>query len=458
VDKLVFIVDDEKAISRLLTHWVKEKWGYKTEVFENGEEMLKKLSLNPDLILLDIMLPGVDGIEILKKIKKTDANYPVIMLSAQGSVEIAVEALRLGAFDYFPKPIDIQRLEPALKNAIKNFDLQRELMLLKETVQREYGFDNVISADKKMQDVFKLVTKVLDNDITVLIQGESGTGKELIARAVHYNGLRKEKPFVVVNCASIPRELLESELFGHEKGSFTGAYQRKIGKFELAKDGTLFLDEVGDLHMALQAKLLRVIQQKEFERVGGTEVIKTDVRIISATNKDLKIAVDTKEFREDLFYRLNSFPIFIPPLRERRGDILILIEYFIVQGNKKLNKNIKGFSKKALKLFYDYSWPGNVRELENTVDRCMILTESDIIDTDVLPLNMKAADVSLSGNLPGSFFMDDSVIIPFERLKEEAIRHALKITKGNILETAKKLHIGRATLYRLMEKYKIPND
>lgn len=458
MDKLVFIVDDEKAISRLLTHWVKEKWGYKTEVFENGEEMLKKLSLNPDLILLDIMLPGVDGIEILKKIKKTDANYPVIMLSAQGSVEIAVEALRLGAFDYFPKPIDIQRLEPAIKNAIKNFDLQRELMLLKETVQREYGFDNVISADKKMQDVFKLVTKVLDNDITVLIQGESGTGKELIARAVHYNGLRKEKPFVVVNCASIPRELLESELFGHEKGSFTGAYQRKIGKFELAKDGTLFLDEVGDLHMALQAKLLRVIQQKEFERVGGTEVIKTDVRIISATNKDLKIAVDTKEFREDLFYRLNSFPIFIPPLRERRGDILILIEYFIVQGNKKLNKNIKGFSKKALKLFYDYSWPGNVRELENTVDRCMILTESDIIDTDVLPLNMKAADVSLSGNLPGSFFMDDSVIIPFERLKEEAIRHALKITKGNILETAKKLHIGRATLYRLMEKYKIPND
>jgi len=458
VDKLVFIVDDEKAISRLLTHWVKEKWGYKIEVFENGEEMLSKLYLNPDLILLDIMLPGIDGIEILKRIKNVDPNYPIIMLSAQGSIEIAVEALRLGAFDYFPKPIDIQRLEPAIKNAIKNFDLQRELMLLKETVQREYGFENVISADKKMQDVFKLVSKVLDNDITVLIQGESGTGKELIAKAIHYNGLRKDKPFVVVNCASIPRELLESELFGHEKGSFTGAYQRKIGKFELAKEGTLFLDEVGDLHMALQAKLLRVIQQKEFERVGGTEVIKTDVRIISATNKDLKTAVDMKEFREDLFYRLNSFPIFIPPLRERRGDILILTEYFISQSNKKLNKNIKGFSKKALKLFYDYGWPGNVRELENTVERCMILTESEIVDVDVLPANIKTSDGSSVGNLSAPFFTDDSVIIPFERLKEEAIRHALKITKGNILETAKRLHIGRATLYRLMEKYKIPND
>ncbi|RJP72950.1 MAG: sigma-54-dependent Fis family transcriptional regulator [Ignavibacteriales bacterium] len=458
MDKLVFIVDDEKAISRLLTHWVKEKWGYKIEVFENGEEMLSKLYLNPDLILLDIMLPGIDGIEILKRIKNVDPNYPIIMLSAQGSIEIAVEALRLGAFDYFPKPIDIQRLEPAIKNAIKNFDLQRELMLLKETVQREYGFENVISADKKMQDVFKLVSKVLDNDITVLIQGESGTGKELIAKAIHYNGLRKDKPFVVVNCASIPRELLESELFGHEKGSFTGAYQRKIGKFELAKEGTLFLDEVGDLHMALQAKLLRVIQQKEFERVGGTEVIKTDVRIISATNKDLKTAVDMKEFREDLFYRLNSFPIFIPPLRERRGDILILTEYFISQSNKKLNKNIKGFSKKALKLFYDYGWPGNVRELENTVERCMILTESEIVDVDVLPANIKTSDGSSVGNLSAPFFTDDSVIIPFERLKEEAIRHALKITKGNILETAKRLHIGRATLYRLMEKYKIPND
>lgn len=265
------------------------------------------------------------------------------MLSAQGSIEVAVDALRLGAFDYFSKPIDIQHLEPAVKNAIKSYDLQRELESLKENVKKEYSFDNMISADGRMQDVFKLVTKVLNNEITVLVYGESGTGKELIARAIHYNGKRKDKPFIVVNCASIPRELLESELFGHEKGSFTGAHQRKLGKFELANGGTIFLDEVGELEMLLQAKLLRVIQEREFERVGGTELIKTDVRIISATNRDLKLAVEKKEFREDLFYRLNSFPISIPPLRFRRGDILVLAQHFLDSFNKKLGKSVKGF-------------------------------------------------------------------------------------------------------------------
>jgi two-component system, NtrC family, response regulator AtoC len=349
VDKVVFIVDDEPAISKLLSYWVKDKWKYEVEVFENGEDVLKKLHSKPDLILLDIMLPGLDGLETLKRIKHFDENLPVIILSAQGSIEVAVEALRYGAYDYFPKPIDQQRLEPAIKNAIKNYDLTKELENLRENVQKEYSFDNIISADGKMQDVFKLVSKVLNNDITVLIYGESGTGKELIARAIHYNGRRKEGPFTVVNCASIPRELLESELFGHEKGSFTGAHQRKLGKFEIANGGTLFLDEVGELEMLLQAKLLRVIQEKEFERVGGTELIKTDVRIISATNRDLKQAVDDKEFREDLYYRLNSFPIYIPPLRQRRGDILVLAQHFLDGFNKKLGKNIRGFTKKALK-------------------------------------------------------------------------------------------------------------
>jgi two-component system response regulator AtoC len=456
LEKLVFIVDDEKSIARLLTHWLKDKWKYNVEIFENGEEVLKKLSLNPDLILLDIMLPDIDGIEILKRIKKIDEYLPIIMLSAQGSIEVAVEALRLGAFDYFPKPIDVQRLEPAVKNSIKNYDLVKELKLLRENVKKEYSFDNVVSADKKMQDVFKMVSKVLDNDITVLINGESGTGKELIARAIHYNGIRKDKPFVVVNCASIPRELLESELFGHEKGAFTGAYQKKIGKFEVAREGTIFLDEVGELHMALQAKILRVIQNKEFERVGGTEVIKTDVRIISATNKDLKTAVETKEFREDLYYRLSSYPIYIPALRERKGDVLILIEHFIAQANKKLNKQVKGFSKKALKLIYEYDWPGNVRELENTIDRCIILTDSDYIDVEAIPSHIKVSEGSISGIKSGDLFSDDT-IIPFEKLKMEAIKHAIRVTDGNILESAKRLHIGRATLYRLMEKYKIHN-
>jgi two-component system response regulator AtoC len=457
LNKLIFIVDDEPAISKLLSYWVKDKWKYQAQVFSNGEDVLRNLSQRPDLILLDIMLPGLDGLETLKRIKQFDENLPVIILSAQGSIEVAVESLRFGAFDYFPKPIDQQRLEPAIKNALRNYDLVRELDNLKENVKKEYSFDNIISADGKMQDVFKLVSKVLDNDITVLIHGESGTGKELVARAIHYNGKRKDKPFVVVNCASIPRELLESELFGHEKGSFTGAYQKKLGKFEVANEGTIFLDEVGELEMLLQAKLLRVIQQKEFERVGGTETIKTDVRIISATNRDLKKAVDNKEFREDLFYRLNSFPIYVPPLRQRKGDILVLAHHFLDLFNKKLSKNVKGFSKKALKLIYEYSWQGNIREMENTIERCLIVAESDIIDVDDLPPHIKATQTGGTVDLSnGSLFRDDS-IVPFEKLKEESIRHALKVTNGNIVEAAKKLHLGRATIYRLMEKYNIQN-
>jgi len=456
VSKLVFIVDDEPAISKLLSYWVRDKWKYFAQTFSNGEDVLRNLHQKPDLILLDIMLPGLDGLETLKRIKAYDENLPVIILSAQGSIEVAVEALRYGAFDYFPKPIDQQRLEPAIKNAIRNYDLTKELQNLKEDVKKEYSFDNIISADGKMQDVFKLVSKVLNNDITVLIYGESGTGKELIARAIHYNGKRKDKPFVVVNCASIPRELLESELFGHEKGSFTGAYQRKLGKFEVANEGTIFLDEVGELEMLLQAKLLRVIQQKEFERVGGTETIKTDVRIISATNRDLRQAVENKEFREDLYYRLNSFPISIPPLRQRRGDILIIAHHFLENFSKKLNKNIKGFTKKALKLIYEYNWPGNVREMENTIERCIIIAENDYIDVDDLPPHIKAADTNGVVEINGSLFSDDT-IVPFEKLKEEAIRHALKVTNGNIVEAAKKLQLGRATIYRLMEKYNIQN-
>lgn len=458
MDKTIFIVDDEEAILKMLTHWCKNQWGYDVKTFSNGTDAINALSGNADLVLLDIMLPDINGNEVLGKIKQKYPSLPVIMLSAQGSVEVALDSIRLGAFDYFPKPIDKNRLEPAVRNAIKSFDLERELENLKENLKREYSFDNIISADKKMQDAFKMITKVLDNDITVLIQGESGTGKELVAQAIHYNGIRKNAPFVVVNCASIPRELLESELFGHEKGSFTGAHQRKIGKFELAKGGTIFLDEIGEMEMSLQAKILRVIQQKEFERIGGNEIIKSDVRIISATNRDLKNAVETKHFREDLYYRLSSFPIYIPALRERRGDIVVLIDHFVKYFNNKLGKNIKGLTKAALKAVYDYDWPGNVRELENTLERCLILTDNDMVDVDVLPINFVSQTKNSSYSSNGVLFADDSPIIPFEKLKEEAIRHALRTTESNIVEAAKKLKIGRATLYRLMDKYKISAD
>lgn len=455
MDKLVFIVDDEPAILKLLTFWVKDKWKYKVKSFATGMDLMNNLSENPDLILLDIMLPDENGIDLLKKIKSINQHLPIIMLSAQGSIQVALESIRLGAFDYLPKPIDTNHLEPAIKNAIKNYDLHRELAQLKETVQREYSFDNIISADGKMQDVFKLVTKVLNNDISVLINGESGTGKELIAKAIHFNGVRKSEPFVIVNCASIPRELMESELFGHEKGSFTGAHQKKIGKFEMANGGTIFLDEIGEMEMSLQAKILRVIQQKEFERVGGTETIKSDVRIISATNRDLKQAVEEKTFREDLYYRLSSFPIMLPPLRDRKGDIIVLIEHFIDKFNNKLGKQIKGTTKKAMRALYEYEWPGNVRELENTMERCLIMCDNNQIDVNDLPNQIVTSDGLTNFDFSEKMFGEDSPVVPFEKLKEEAIKHAIRVTNGNIVEASRKLKIGRATLYRLMEKYEI---
>jgi two-component system, NtrC family, response regulator AtoC len=455
LDKTIFIVDDEPAILKLITHWVQNEWEYNVRTFTNGTDLLENIYENPDLILLDIMLPDISGTDILKRIKRMNKNLPVIMLSAQGNIDVALGCIREGAFDYFPKPVDKNRLRPAVQNAIKSFDLQRRVDELNTDLQHEYSFDNIVSADKKMQDVFKMVTKVLNNDITVLINGESGTGKELIARAVHYNGTRKNDPFVVVNSASIPRELLESELFGHERGAFTGAHQKKIGKFELANGGTIFLDEIGDMEMSLQAKILRVIQQKEFERVGGNESIKTDVRIISATNVNLKEAVINREFREDLYYRLSSFPILIPPLRERRGDIVILINHFLAEFDKKMDKDVKHITKAALKLLYDYDWPGNVRELENTIERCMILTDEDKIDVEVLPPQILTSDGNTSLESVGPLFTEDAPIIPFEKLKAEAIKHALKVTSGNIVDASKKLNVGRATLYRLMEKYDI---
>lgn len=457
--KLVYIIDDEPSIQRLLMHWLKTQWNYKVEAFAHGEEFLEKFNeVEPDLILLDIMLPDIDGIELLKTIKEKNKDLPVIMLSAQGSVQVALDSIKLGAFDYFPKPIDNNRLEPVIKNAITNYELVKKLKQLQEDIAERHSFANIISVDKRMHEVFDLVSKVLDNDITVLIHGESGTGKELIARAIHYNGHRKNNPFVVVNCASIPRELLESELFGHEKGSFTGAHQRKLGKFELANGGTIFLDEIAEMEMSLQAKILRVIQEREFERVGGNELIRTDVRIISATNKDLKEQVAKNEFREDLFYRLSSFPIFLPPLRERKSDILVLAEAFIKKFNERLNKSVKGITKRALKLFYDYEWPGNVRELENTIERCIILTNKDMIDVDVLPPQILEGDGGQVSVKTGSLFDEESPVIPFEKLKEEAVRHALKVTNNNIVDAARKLKIGRATLYRLMEKYNINKD
>lgn len=458
-DRLIYIVEDEETIHRLLEHWVTKKWGYKGRVFHDGESCLASMHESPDLVLLDIMLPGMGGVETLKKIKQEWPDLPVIMLSAQGKVEVAVETIKLGAVDYLPKPVDFPKLEVTIKNALQMYDLAQEVRRLREEVGKKAQFDNIVSNSGSMQEVFNLVNKVKDSDIAVLILGESGTGKELIARAIHYNGGRKEGPFVIVNCASIPKDLLESELFGHEKGAFTGAVQRRIGKFEQANRGTLFLDEIGDLDQGLQAKLLRLIQTKQFERVGGNETLSSDVRVVSATNRDLQQAVKEKEFREDLFFRLATFPIVLPPLRERRSDILLLAEHFLKHFSKEEKRPVKGFSKKALKLMYDYDWPGNVRELENALQRAILMVEGDMITERDLPLAVQTLGTPEdTGEEPSRVSTTSTVIKPMERVKEEVIRQALKLTEGNIVEAAAKLELGRATLYRLMKKYKIGNS
>jgi DNA-binding NtrC family response regulator len=454
-ERLIFVVDDEETISKLLEHWVTKKWGYQARSFPTGEECLENINVVPDVVLLDIMLPGIGGVDTLKEIKGRYPDLPVIMLSAQGKVDVAIETLKLGATDYFSKPVDFAKLEVSIKNAIQTHDLAREVIRLREAVGQHLHFDSIISDNGTMQEVFKLVQKVKDNDICVLVLGESGTGKELVARGIHYNGNRSKEAFVVVNCASIPHDLLESELFGHEKGSFTGAHQRRIGKFEQAQGGTLFLDEIGELDLSLQSKLLRVIQSKQFERVGGNETLTTDVRLISATNRDLVKMVAQKQFREDLYFRLATFPIVMPPLRERRSDILLLAEHFLKKFSTEVNKVGLGFSKKALKLLYEYPWPGNVRELENAIQRAVLMADGQAITEKDLPLAVVTFGSHEDVNVNSPLTLGAEHIRSMDKMKEENLRQALKATDGNVVEAARKLKIGRATMYRLMKKYKV---
>jgi two-component system, NtrC family, response regulator AtoC len=453
----IYIVDDEPTIARLLELWVAQRWGYTVEVFHSGNAFLERFAVEPpELVLLDLMLPDISGIDILKEIKHRNADIPVIILSAQESIEVALETLKQGAADYFSKPINFPKLEFTILNSLKLASLSREVKNLHESVETSLHFENIVSQSGEMQDVFRLVDKVTHIEICVLLLGESGTGKGLIARAIHYNSERKNGPFVVVNCASIPHDLLESELFGHERGAFTGAIQRRIGKFEQANNGTIFLDEIGELDLSLQAKILRVLQDKQFDRVGGSETITTDARLILATHRDLWEEVKQKVFREDLYYRISTFPIMIPPLRQRKSDILLLADHFLKKLGKDLGKPNIQFSRKALDLLYNYPWPGNVRELENVIQRGLVLTDAQTLTDAELPVFIRSyGPVEANKHQESIFTENQSSIIPFEKIKENAVRHALIATKGNIAEAAQKLKIGRATLYRLVEKYKI---
>lgn len=437
----ILVIDDEQNIRKMLTRVLSPE-GFIVKEANNGLEALKRLQEeNYSLVLLDLKMPGLNGIETLKKIRKNDLNLPVIMMSAYGSIPEAVEAMKLGALDYLIKPFDIEELKIIIKRAIKQYELEVENIYYREEEEKRFNFDEIIGKSNSINKVLEMVKNVSPTTATVLIAGESGTGKELIARAIHKNSLRKNSPFVVVNCVAFSPNLLESELFGHEKGSFTGAIARRIGRFEMANGGTIFLDEIGEMDITIQTKLLRVLQEREFERVGSSRTIKVDVRILSATNKDLKKEVEERKFREDLFYRLNVFGVDVPPLRERKEDIPLIVEHFINKYNKILNKKVKKVSTKAMELLLDYDYSGNIRELENIIERSMIMAKDEIIDEKYFNFINKETYIEKKGTL--------------KEVEKELIVKYLIQNKGNRTKTAEILGISRRSLQNKIKKYQI---
>ena len=388
----IVIADDETNIRRVLEA-VFTKEGYNVISAENGKAAINAVSENPDVdvVISDLIMPDMNGVEVLEAVKQINPSISVLMITAHGTIKSAVDAMRLGAFDYITKPFDMDEIKVVVKKAIERNQLITENRELRQQLKTRYRFDNIVGNSGKMQDVYRLVERVADSRATVLIRGESGTGKELIARALHFNSPRANKSFVPVACIALAETILESELFGHEKGAFTGAIGTKMGRFEAADGGTLFLDEIGDIPGNVQMKLLRVIQEREFERVGGLKTIKVDVRLITATNQDLENAVKEGKFREDLYYRLQVVQINIPPLRDRKEDIPPLVEHFINMYAGENGKAIKFASPEALEMMMAYNWPGNVRELENTIERAIVLADHDaqLITPDLLPMSVQ---------------------------------------------------------------------
>jgi two-component system, NtrC family, response regulator AtoC len=448
--KRILVVDDEESFRHMLSV-ILRKEGYEVETASNGEEGLQKIALTPfDQVLCDIRMPRMDGLEFLSEAQRLRVETSIIMMSAYGTVDSAIEAMKLGAYDYISKPFKPDEIILTLKKAEERERLRKENELLRKEVKKEYGFDNIISKNDKMQKIFDVIKKVAQYKSTILITGESGTGKELIARALHYNSDRSKNAFVAINCGAIPENLLESELFGHAKGAFTDAIRTKKGLFEEADEGTLFLDEIGELPSQLQVKLLRVLQEGEIRRVGESKSIKINVRIIAATVKDLVKEVNEGKFRDDLFYRLNVFPIHIPPLRERREDIPTLVDHFIKKYSQSLNKDVTGINPRALEVLMEYPWFGNVRELENTIERAIVLADKPDISLEELPMEVQG-------------FKEKAQLVPLEEeeysikksskvLETNLIQKALRKTKGNHTHAAKLLEIShRALLYKIKE-------
>ena len=448
----VLVVDDEENI-RLVLKTLLKRHGYDVEVADSGEAALALVdTFGPDVILTDVRMPKMNGLDLLSTLKAKQNPATVIVMSAYGSVDLALEAMKAGAYDYVGKPFKPDEIVLALRKAEERESLRRENRALKEQIHKESQFESILAKSQAMADIFRTITKIADFKTTVLIQGESGVGKELVARAVHLRSARKNHPFVPINCGAIPENLLESELFGHKKGAFTDAHSDRRGLFEEADGGTLFLDEIGELPLNLQVKLLRALQEESIRRLGDSKDVKIDVRIITATHRDLAAEAKAGRFREDLFYRINVLPIVIPPLRARREDINLLIDHFLTRNNARLGTNIRALTADARKLLLEYAWPGNVRELENTIERAMVLCEGDVIDAHDLPERLREALDPVQVQLASG---ELSVKKTNAAIEEILIRRALQKTRGNRTRAAELLEIShRALLYKIKD-YKI---
>ena len=454
----ILIVDDEVTIRKALEKFL-SGLGYKVFTAETGDAAVKIAGEEViDLALVDLVMPGMDGVELIRKLKSQDSKLVCIVMTAFGTITSAVEAMKAGAYHYLTKPFELDDIASLVQTGLEHKNLKEENRLLRQQLKTKYKFDNFVGSSPEMMSVFELIEKVADTDSNVLILGESGTGKELVARAIHYNSRRSNMPLVTVNCAAIPEELLETELFGHIKGSFTGANATKLGKFDAANGGTIFLDEIGDMSLKLQVKILRVLQERRFEPVGSNKTHEVDVRIIAATNQDLEKAVAEKRFREDLYYRLNVIPIRIPPLRERKSDVPLLVQFFVQNFNRENSKGVEGFSKGAMAILQSYSWPGNVRELENFVERSVILKSNGLVEDSDLPPQVSAgrtahsaaSDVQIEQFTDGVSFKQ-----AIEDFETRLIVKALEATNWNKNKAAELLGLNRTTLVEKIKRKQI---
>ncbi len=450
--KKILIVDDEIKMRRVLQITLEEE-GYRVEEAKSGEEALKKLSASSfDLVISDMKMPGISGVDLLKKAKESDPGKCFIIMTAYGTVQSAVQAMKYGADDYILKPFDIEEMKITVSRALDVKQLKKEKKLRQEELLDKYAFSNIIGKSPGIMRVCSLIRDVADITSNILVCGESGTGKELVARAVHFAGRRSDMPFIAVNCAAIPETLLESELFGHAKGAFTGAHAEHTGKFEMADGGSLFLDEISAMSPALQANLLRVLETKTFEKVGGVKSISVDVRIIAATNTDLLVNIEEKTFRKDLYYRLNVVKINIPPLRERKEDIPLIAGHFIKAYNRELKKSINSILPESMEILLQYDWPGNVRELENVIERAVVLSKSDAIGPEDLPDDITSnREKMIPGAVSGLSYGEAKKTI-LESFEKDFFSKILSKTSGNISEAARLAGIDRKNLYDKIKK------